>query len=147
MSDIGLFFEDDCTINISLQDGDLVGDGGLETAVLISLFTDERITEDELPGGEISKRGYWGDLFEDDKIGSKIWLYDRKSVSLETLTNLEKAAEAALNWLILDGVAKKIEIEGEFISDGINLKIEITKQDEIKNLFKVFWNEQEIKRA
>lgn len=146
MSDIGLFFEDE-VINIKLENGDLVADSGLETAILISLFSDQRVTEDELPKGNISKRGYWGDLYEDDKIGSKLWVYDRGKVNLETLTNMEKAAEDSLNWLITDGVAKSITIEGEFINNGINLQIEVTKQDDIKNLFKVFWNEQEIKRA
>jgi len=147
MTDIGLFFTDDCLINIKLENGDLAGDGGLETSVLISLFTDIRVVEDDLPAGDTFKRGYWGDLFTEDKIGSKLWIYERSKVTLETLTNMEKAAEASLNWLITDGVAKAIDVEGEFLNGGIQLNVSITKQDEIKNLFKIFWDEQGIKRA
>ncbi|NCB53153.1 MAG: hypothetical protein EOM54_14955, partial [Clostridia bacterium] len=39
---------------------DLSSDKGLETAVIVSLFTDRRADGEELPPNEKTKRGWWG---------------------------------------------------------------------------------------
>ena len=44
MNDIALIVKDGL-IDIDVQSGDLLGEEGLETAILISLFTDQRIEE------------------------------------------------------------------------------------------------------
>ena len=55
---------------------DLLADGGLQTAVLVSLFSDRRVREDELQPGVSTRRGWWGDRLSDDndEIGSRLWL-------------------------------------------------------------------------
>ncbi|MBW1784815.1 MAG: phage GP46 family protein [Deltaproteobacteria bacterium] len=147
--DLGLFIVDGC-INMDFANGDFLGDEGLETAVLISLFSDAKVLADELPAGESTRRGWWGDLFpdvENDKIGSKLWLSDRGKRTLANLTEMEAQATKSLEWMKLDGLAKDVFVEGEFLDEGISLAVSITKTDDSENLFKVFWNAQEIKRA
>ena len=85
--DVGLFVVDG-EITPVIEDGDLKEDRTLETSTLISLFTDQRVTEEELENNGLDKdekkRGYWGDLYPDvqgDKIGSKLWLSDRAKTS------------------------------------------------------------------
>lgn len=152
MSDIAVKIVDGC-FQLDIENGDLLTEQGLETAVLISLFSDQRINEEELPPGLISKRGWWGDLFADfegDKIGSKIWILDRSKNSLETLAQLETYAKECLAWMITDGVASSIEVEGEIDEDNnqqINLSISITRPSGETDIFGIIWDEQNLKRA
>jgi phage gp46-like protein len=154
MNDIGLFIIDDC-IQPVIESGDLLGDDSLETAVLISLFTDQRVSVAELPSGEesSSRRGWWGDLFADiesDQIGSKLWLYQRAKRTQDNLTQIETTATESLKWLLDDGVAKSVSVEASFDDDndsGVIIEIEITKPDDTENRFKFFWDQQQLKRA
>ena len=65
--------------DICVVGADLQAEAGLDTAILISLFTDARVREDELPPGHTWRRGWWGDDVEDepDITGSKLWLLRR----------------------------------------------------------------------
>ncbi len=69
------------SIVLNDADDDFETDAGLETAVIISLFTDRRAGEnDELPATETDRRGWWGNTLQDadDEIGSKLWLLCRE---------------------------------------------------------------------
>jgi phage gp46-like protein len=99
-------------------------DEGLETAVNISLFTDARADDDaELPGGAraTDRRGWWGDAYaktKDDKVGSLIWLDARKKLISSTPSAIAKHARAALQWLLDDGVASRLEASASVIGRG-----------------------------
>jgi len=118
---------------------DLMSDGGLETAVLVSLFTDRRAREDdELPdSNNLDRRGWWGDLgvpeVEGDQIGSRLWLLGREKTQESVLVRAKKYAEEALRWMIEDGIAKTIEVETERQStpgtDWLVLAVRIYKPD------------------
>ena len=104
--DIGLMAGD-----LSVVDEDLESESGLETAVIISLFTDRRARDDdELPDPNNSdKRGWWGDLVAevaDDQIGSRLWLLERAKTTENVLVKAKEYAEESLSWMIEDGVAK-----------------------------------------
>lgn len=104
--------------DIKYDNGDLVREEGLETAVLMSLYTDQRADVDDVlpdPGSE-DRRGWWGDQisdFEDDKIGSKLWLLERSSTKATVLSDVKFYIEQALQWMIDDGVAQAIEVTVE----------------------------------
>lgn len=111
--DVGLMEGD-----FSIEDEDLESDNGLETAVIISLFTDRRARDDdELPDpNNLDKRGWWGDLVaevEDDQIGSRLWLLERSKTTPDILVKAKEYAEEALQWMISDNAAMKIEVEAE----------------------------------
>ena len=57
MSDIALVIKDNC-FDINVKNGDLESDGGLQTAVTISLFTERRVTDEQLPDLAESKKGW-----------------------------------------------------------------------------------------
>ena len=62
--------------DIDFLNGDLIREDGLETAVLISIFTNKRALDSDNLINPGEKRGWWGDLVSDiegDKIGSKFW--------------------------------------------------------------------------
>ncbi|KKM77206.1 hypothetical protein LCGC14_1372390 [marine sediment metagenome] len=105
--------------NFLEENQDLESDNGLETAVIISLFTDRRAKVDDiLPDpNNPDRRGWWGDLVspevKDDQIGSRLWLLNREKTLESVLERAKQYAEEALQWLIEDGVAVKIDVETE----------------------------------
>jgi phage gp46-like protein len=93
----------------------LTPDDGLETAVIISLFTDRRANvDDSIPDGSNDFRGWWADAFNDvehDKIGSRLWLLSREKQLPSVLVRAREYALEALQWLVDDGVAQSITVE------------------------------------
>lgn len=119
--------------DVELGRGDLVIDETLETAILVSLFTDRRVSAEELPQGETSRRGFWGDMLEEDgdEIGSKLWLLDREKESDdELLARAEEYSAEALRWLVDDGIASSVEVETELIGRGqLGISVAVIRPD------------------
>jgi len=123
MADFRLDFSGDRLTGDILRDGSrFAEDGGLETAVLMSLFLDRRANpDDELPDGEDDPRGYWGDAFGDDeenptvqdRIGSRLWLLRRSALTDETVTRAREYALEGLEHFKSDGVASAVRVETE----------------------------------
>jgi phage gp46-like protein len=113
----------------------LVTDDGLETAVTISLFTDCAATADELIEYGFAadqNRGWWGDDYPDvegDVMGSRLWLLERSKRNEETLAAAIEYAQAALAWLIDDGVAKTVTATAAWSHHILRLSIEIVRKD------------------
>lgn len=151
MSDIALKIEGQ-NFNIGLVDGDVEQDGGLETAVILSLFTNRRVSDEELPQGETNKQGYWADKYSNvdgDKHGSRLWTLARSKRLTETLRRAEDYAKESLNWLIEDGVATSITATANFIdgmSNAWSLEIAIQKPPGRESRYQVLWDKQELKR-
>lgn len=146
--DVGLFIVNDC-IELKLEKGELGEDRTLETAVLISLFTDARVSDLELPQGVDDKRGFWADaLTENDNTGSKIWALSRSKQTPESLALLETYAKDSLEWMIEDGVASGVSVIAEY--DELNravATIQITRPRGETSRFSLVWDEQELLRA
>ncbi|MCL4153120.1 UNVERIFIED_CONTAM: hypothetical protein GTU68_057162 [Idotea baltica] len=136
MSDMAIVIKDNC-FDLNIVDGDLQTDSGLETAVIISLFTDRRI----------QKRGWWGDMFaeiDQDKIGSRLWTLERSKRTNETLRLAEDYSEEALEWLIEDGVSTQIEVVASYDENNfMNLEVDIFKPLGRTTRFSMLWDFQE----
>lgn len=133
--------------------GDLVKDVGLESAVIISLFTDKRASEDDdRPDKGGSKRGWWGDQaspeVENDEIGSHLWLLERAKTTDVTITRAKQYAKEALQWMVDDNIVSKIEVEVErnhnLPNDGLFFKVKLYKRDnnKVALLFEGNWGLQ-----
>lgn len=136
---------------LQVANGDLSPDEGLETAIVISLFTDKRVSDDELPIEETSKRGWWGDAFpnvDQDKIGSRLWLLERVKRTAETLRKSEDYIKEALNWLIEDGVAASIEVTSSYDENNqLIAAIVVSKPKGRTSRFQLLWDKQQLKAA
>ncbi|MGE4406035.1 phage GP46 family protein [Pseudomonas sp.] len=120
--------------DMALAGADLSTDTGLATAVIISLFTDRRADAgDQIPDGTADRRGWWGDTYADepgDRIGSKLWLLGREKQLAVTARRAEAFAREALQWLIEDGVARRVGVVAEWSAPGVlGLAIEIERPD------------------
>jgi phage gp46-like protein len=94
-----------------LRGAQLAAGGDLQTAVLISLFSDREANPDDvIPDGSGDPRGWVGDLGQDYKIGSRLWLLSRAKQTGETLARAQDYIDEALQWLIDDGVVAKFDI-------------------------------------
>lgn len=120
------------------ENGNLKTEDSLQSAVIISLFTDRRaFPEDVLPDAHAGKhkitqdrRGWAGDALEDKIIGSRLWLLSRAKQTEETRRAAIEYAQEALQWLIDDKIATDIGITAEWHGQGrLDLKISITLSD------------------
>lgn len=129
MNDIGLLIKNG-SIDIYFDDMDFVTDDSLKTAVIISLFSDRRISKDEMTHYFSDRKGYWGDSTEVDKFktGSKLWILRRGKKTLKLLEEVRAYCLEALDWMIEDGLANTIEIIPSLDGhDNLSTKILIDK--------------------
>lgn len=96
------------------SDQRLAQDDSLETAVLISLFSDSRATEDDqVPNAGTDLRGYWGDQYlssePGDSTGSLIWTLQGGPIDVAQ-EKLPGFCRRALQWMITDGYITAVDI-------------------------------------
>lgn len=90
----------------SYAEGDILTGQDLETACLVSLFTDRLATPDFVPtDGTTDRRGWWADYYLDRSLGSNLWQLERAKKTRSTLGIARTYARDALQWLIDDGIA------------------------------------------
>lgn len=107
--------------DIDVLNEDLQMENDLETAILISLFTDQRVGRE---------RGFWGNSLDGDNWGSKIWTLTREKLTEETRSKFQEYARESLQWLLDDKVAKSIKLQSEIVKpESIHLKVEIIRPD------------------
>lgn len=109
----------------------------LETAVIISLFTDRRADPDDVlpdaaPQAGVlpdNRRGWCGDALREvagDLYGSRLWLLSRAKQTEETRQRAIFYIRECLQWMIDDGHVLTIEIEAEWYGNDGRLNALIT---------------------
>jgi phage gp46-like protein len=150
MADIQLQFNNVtgfCDWSVASGGGDLNSAETLETAVLLSLFTDKRAPAD-LQIFSTDRRGFWGTTYNpagQAELGSLLWTLGRsvKNDSTSVLRTAEMYALQALNWLITQGVAATVTATAFWLSQGsgnLGLSIVITQPNGVVNQFSWVWS-------
>jgi phage gp46-like protein len=127
-----------------LADGDLQTGQDLETACLVSLFTDKLATPDFVPtDGTTDRRGWWADQY-DPPLGSNLWQLERAKKTRDTLGLARRYASDSLQWLVTDGVAKSVAVDTMWLGDQrgstfLGIRIAITKPDGTVTRFTFGW--------
>lgn len=135
----GYFYTD-----LSMAGAQFEREDGLETAILLSLFTDAR---------EGDERGWWGNRLAVPGVplgwqrGSLLWTLRREKATAETLRKAKEFIEAALAWLIEDGVASAVLVENEWQPapwppGTMALRIEVARIDGSVERFAIVWDAQ-----
>jgi phage gp46-like protein len=129
MGDIRIIFDNATgTGDLAMSGVTLETGHELETAVLISLFTDARAD----PGDVVldnDPRGWWADTYSaledptlptipNDRIGSKLWQVFYRPRNQDTLNWMRDQILIALGWMLTDGVASAIDAVPVFTSSG-----------------------------
>lgn len=110
--------------DLVLAGGDLAIDEGLESAVLVSLFTDRRARE--LPQGETDPRGFWAED-TDDRWGSLLWTLARGKLTPENVERARSYAREALAWLVEDGILERVEADVSAGASFLALEVRLVR--------------------
>lgn len=131
---------------IGVTADDLLADDGLETAVVISIFSDRRLPDGTAPNdGTNNPRGWWGDIGDPDgvPIGSLLWLLWREKVLPETVARAKEYCQQALRWMIDDGIARAVSVTAERAGlSQISIGIEIARPSGEVRRFAYLWDGQ-----
>ena len=124
-----------------LASGDLETGQDLETACLVSLFSDMLATPDFTPtDGTTDRRGWWADPYNEEPLGSHIWQLERAKKTRTTLGDARRYTLDALHWLIEDGVAKQIFCNTMWLSSTmLGIAVAIIKPDGTQTRFMFGW--------
>ena len=122
-------------------DGDIETEDSLDTAILVSLFSDRRVSESEQPS-EYKRRGWVGNESTPGiQIGSRVWLYDQARITNTTLSGISDAASDCLQWMVDQGIAKGVSATATATSTGVSLNVSITRPtSEVEQRFYDLWN-------
>lgn len=103
MSDISSFWNVDAIhADWQADSGALTTGNDLQTAIIISLFTDRLARRDDTYDGS-DRRGWWGDSDSDNQMGSRLWLIRREKLTTRVAIKAEEYAKEALSWLKMMG--------------------------------------------
>lgn len=148
--DVGFFDVGTACPDLVIENGDLKADNGLETAALISLFSNKRVSLEQLPQGETDQMGWWADLISEpigDEIGSRLWILERTGKVLDsTAVEMESMLSEAFKWMLDDGVAAQVVVSAARNgTNEIRGSVEIKKPDGDNIPFKFVWDGQRLK--
>jgi phage gp46-like protein len=120
--------------------GGLSAKAALHTAVVLSLFTDKRISKDHplfylVEDGD--PRGWFGDGVDvradlhEDEMGSLLWVFERAHLNETIRRWVENVTYEALVPLINQGAAVRVDVQAEaqFAINRVNLGVQIYGRD------------------
>jgi phage gp46-like protein len=124
-----------------LAQGDLQTGQDLETACLVSLFSDALATPDFVPtDGTTDRRGWWADYYNPQALGSNLWQLDRAKTTRANLGLAQTTAQQCLQWLIDDGIAASILVNTQWItSTMMGIAVAITRPNGTQTRFMFGW--------
>jgi phage gp46-like protein len=111
--DLSLVQDEDGIFDLEIDPDtkDFVTDDGLETPIVVSLFSDRRAASDEV-ADPMRRRGWIGNQVAEvpgDNHGSGLWLYEQHRLTQEVATGVRMEAEQALDWMVDEGLVAKVE--------------------------------------
>ena len=115
--------------DLSLVNQDLELDLGLSTPSLVTLFSDARreVSDPDLPDSSDDPRGFWPDALT-DRFGSKLWLYRRRKITEQTLSEIKTQVEDSFLWMRREGIAQTINVSVERLSiEAVAITVELVR--------------------
>ena len=132
-------------------------EGGLASAVILSLFTDARAgADDRLPRGADDRRGWVGAEYLQpahtsvgvagaEPWGSRLWLLATGKATDDVLERARFAAAEALDWLMRDGLAERVDVATQWVAgttgwrDRLAIRVTIWQPDQVAPVYDVLW--------
>lgn len=144
MPDIAITWDNTAGRGVWTMDGaDLRSGSDLQTAILVSLFTDQVAPPDyapPAPSGSADRRGWWADTYNGYAIGSLLWTLARAAKTTATLTLVRKYAADALGWMIEAGIVASFDIVAQWVNrTAIGLQITAHKPSGQPEAFNFGW--------
>ncbi len=104
------------------SEGDFVSDDTLNNPTNVSILTDSRADESEVP--EASKRGGWSgnEIYAQigHEMGSKLHLVKQRRFNEETKNISRDYVKKSLQWLVDDGIVEQVNVDATLIFGNPN---------------------------
>ena len=100
-------------------------------ATEISLLTWRRANPDD-PLDDDQRFGWWGDSFPtqaNDRIGSRLWLLRRRTLTADTERDAQAFAREALAWMLEDGRVTAVGVTTTRGVDRLAMRVVLTLRD------------------
>lgn len=114
--------------DFEIEDGDLVGVDGYDTAIWISIFTDAEADSSQVPTPEY-RRGWLGNtvsIIPDRQLGGYLWLVDQRKLVQKTLNDAIDYVKKSLQWMVEDNICTEVVVTGAIVPRyGIELNVNI----------------------
>jgi phage gp46-like protein len=127
MQDVKLAINDQGYYDLVIENGSIAGVEGLDTAILVSIYTDARAPASTV-SDPLMRRGWVGNILNvnlERELGSILWIADTSRVDQNTLNYFNRETKACLKWMLDDGIVKNIIINSEIV-DSKNIKVNIS---------------------
>lgn len=122
----------------------------LQTAVILSLFTDKRAgPDDRLPLNETNRRGWVGDEFmaggavdRRDDWGNLLWLCYLGKVTVDVADFAAFTAKEGLQWLVRDGIASRVDVTAQWVgaaADRLAVRPQIYQPGKTSPVYDQLW--------
>ena len=122
----------------------------LQTAIILSLFTDRRASADDaLPLNETNRRGWVGDEFmatgpgnARDDWGTRLWLCYIGKATGDVPAFAEFTCREGLQWLVRDGIASRIAVTAQWVgerADRLAVRPQIYQPGRSSPVYDVLW--------
>lgn len=143
MQDLLLQKNADGLYDLAIADMDFSSVDGLQSAILVSLFTDARAPDSAVADAR-SRRGWVGDVLTAQigrSLGSVLWTYDQSRLTQDIRNQIAVAAQRALTWMVDDGLARSVSARVSNSSTrGVTLQIDITPISGDVQSYSVLWS-------
>jgi phage gp46-like protein len=131
------------TYSVELEDS-------LQTAIILSLFTDQRAgNDDRLPRNASDRRGWVGGEFmaqdaaaPGDEWGTRLWLCYVGKAAADVLPFAEFTCRQALRWLVRDGIASRVAVAARWVgerADRLAIRPQIYQPGRTSPVYDVLW--------
>lgn len=119
----------------------------LQTAIIISLFTDRRAgPDDKLPLNQTDRRGWVGDEFaaegptsRRDEWGTLLWLVYTGKVTDDVPGFAQFTCQEGLSWLVRAGIASRVVVTAQWSGDRLVVRPQIYQADQASPVYDVLW--------
>ena len=145
MQDVYIRKNNDGYYDIAFENGNIKGVDGLESAILVSLFTDARASSGDVRD-PLMRRGWLGNILNEDnrQLGSTLWLADQARADQNTANFLKREVKNCLNWMLEDGIIKYMSIATEIISSyTIKISINLVNNSGASEQYKILFQRTE----
>lgn len=132
----------DGIFDLALSGADFANVDGLETALIVSLFTDARAKPSQVKSPD-RRRGWVGNILNAEtgrQLGSRLWVYDQSRLTPDIMNAVAEEAKRCLFWMVQDGVARSVNAGVEKNSDrSINIVIDIVTASGENRRYELLW--------
>ena len=128
--------------DLMVVDSQLESTAGMETALIVSLFTDARASADNVATPQ-NRRGWVGNILTTNigrSLGSVLWVYEQSRITQNILNQIKVAAQESLDWLVEDNIAKTVLVSiQEVRTRGIVIEINIQTPQGKNQRYSAIW--------